>query len=109
MIGLSGVAYAGILSLRVRVAAKELTGEITPRDEDDLLAEEYTPPTPGVFCGSMSKERCCGNECAQVCETKGEEKWIARRLRALGEFWREYSRMNRQYLSKNITINITCQ
>ncbi len=34
------------------------------------------PPLPRVFCESLSKEIVCGNECAQLCENKGAEKWI---------------------------------
>ena len=64
------------MQLPVRMIAKGVRGENGSEFYVEVLARKYTHPSPWVFCESLSKEKGCGNECAQVCENKGAEKWV---------------------------------
>ena len=58
--------------------APNLQGKLGQRFEDwkaIVVPKELAAP-PRVFWGSMSKERVCGSEYAQVCENKGGEMEI---------------------------------
>ena len=67
--GVTGVVFEGFAQLLVRVAAKGVRGEPVVNSRNGCC--RGSNPTPVVFCVSLSKEKVCENECAEVCDSMG--------------------------------------